>query len=487
MIENLAGVERALRAQAVDRSSTPARRDPTTAPTSGPVAGAPFWVRRLTVATGVLHLSPYGRSPRSATDPDRRRRRLRLTPSGDVGRADHDRVIVVAIVVRVVLHFVIRRVVDQVVNGVKRKQNVDDTQALRRRRSQAVRVVQRTRTLGSVLNNVVDRSSSSPLRCILDPRRDRRRTSTGASRSSRPRSAPASASARRTSSKTCSTASSWSAKTSSASAMSSTSGPATGVVEAVGIRVTQVRDVNGTLWFVRNGEILRVGNLSQGWARVIIDLAVPYDADVDAVQDAMLETRRASSPRDPKWKHAHHRAARDLGHRVGLAEAVVIRLVVKTRSADQGRRRPRAARRGSRRPSTTMGVKLPVAEHVVLTGFEGAASVQGARRPQRTVPDAASVPRGRAPDRASRRMTSRDPDAGAADGLERRASTPIPVTLRIGRRAATPRRATSGQQVGGRPTFEKLVRALLRGRRAPTRCCWPMYPEQPTSRARSSG
>ena len=59
-------------------------------------------------------------------------------------------------------------------------------------------------------------------------------------------------------------------------------GEANGVVEAVGIRITQVRDVNGTLWFVRNGEIMRVGNKSQGWARVIIDLPAPYDSDVDA-------------------------------------------------------------------------------------------------------------------------------------------------------------------------------------------------------------
>lgn len=40
-------------------------------------------------------------------------------------------------------------------------------------------------------------------------------------------------------------------------------GEANGVVEKVGLRVTQVRDVSGTLWYVRNGEVLRVGNSSQ--------------------------------------------------------------------------------------------------------------------------------------------------------------------------------------------------------------------------------
>lgn len=40
-------------------------------------------------------------------------------------------------------------------------------------------------------------------------------------------------------------------------------GEASGTVENVGLRVTQIRDVTGTLWYVRNGEILRVGNSSQ--------------------------------------------------------------------------------------------------------------------------------------------------------------------------------------------------------------------------------
>ena len=39
-------------------------------------------------------------------------------------------------------------------------------------------------------------------------------------------------------------------------------GEASGIVESVGLRITQVRDAKGTLWYVRNGEILRVGNSS---------------------------------------------------------------------------------------------------------------------------------------------------------------------------------------------------------------------------------
>jgi moderate conductance mechanosensitive channel len=39
---------------------------------------------------------------------------------------------------------------------------------------------------------------------------------------------------------------------------------ASGVVESVGLRVTRLRDDDGTVWYVRNGEVLRVGNFSQG-------------------------------------------------------------------------------------------------------------------------------------------------------------------------------------------------------------------------------
>ena len=54
-------------------------------------------------------------------------------------------------------------------------------------------------------------------------------------------------------------------------------GEAIGTVEHVGLRVTRVRDVDGTVWYVRNGEILRVGNQSQNWARTVLDVNVSYE------------------------------------------------------------------------------------------------------------------------------------------------------------------------------------------------------------------
>jgi small-conductance mechanosensitive channel len=66
-------------------------------------------------------------------------------------------------------------------------------------------------------------------------------------------------------------------------------GEATGTVEAVGLRVTRLRDVQGTVWYVRNGEILRVGNQSQNWARTVLDIPVALDQDLHRVQDVLRD------------------------------------------------------------------------------------------------------------------------------------------------------------------------------------------------------
>ncbi|MEY4434633.1 MAG: hypothetical protein RIR16_673 [Actinomycetota bacterium] len=67
-------------------------------------------------------------------------------------------------------------------------------------------------------------------------------------------------------------------------------GAANGVVESVGLRVTQVRDVSGTLWYVRNGEILRVGNQSQGLSRAVIDVSVTANASVIETKSVLEKT-----------------------------------------------------------------------------------------------------------------------------------------------------------------------------------------------------
>jgi small conductance mechanosensitive channel len=66
-------------------------------------------------------------------------------------------------------------------------------------------------------------------------------------------------------------------------------GEASGTVEAVSLRVTRLRDVNGTVWYVRNGEIPRVGNMSQNWARSVLDVGIGYHEDLAKVRRVLQE------------------------------------------------------------------------------------------------------------------------------------------------------------------------------------------------------
>ncbi|WP_344979718.1 mechanosensitive ion channel family protein [Streptosporangium fragile] len=66
-------------------------------------------------------------------------------------------------------------------------------------------------------------------------------------------------------------------------------GPAVGTVEAVTLRITRLRDIDGRVWYIRNGTITRVGNESQGWSRATVDVSVAYTSDVPAVRDLLKE------------------------------------------------------------------------------------------------------------------------------------------------------------------------------------------------------
>lgn len=68
-----------------------------------------------------------------------------------------------------------------------------------------------------------------------------------------------------------------------------TTGDVSGVVEDITLRITKVRDASGMMWYIRNGEILRVGNVSQGYSTGLIDVPVAYDADVVLVSQILAQ------------------------------------------------------------------------------------------------------------------------------------------------------------------------------------------------------
>jgi small-conductance mechanosensitive channel len=110
---------------------------------------------------------------------------------------------------------------------------------------------------------------------------------------------------------------------------------ATGTVEAVGLRTTTLRDTHGTVWYVRNGEVMRVGNQSQGFARVVLDVPIEAAADVEAASE-LMRTVAAEVYADPTWSPSFL----DVPHVEGIEsmtlDQTIIRLVAQVRPNDQG-------------------------------------------------------------------------------------------------------------------------------------------------------
>lgn len=76
-------------------------------------------------------------------------------------------------------------------------------------------------------------------------------------------------------------------------------GEAEGTVEHVGLRVTSLRDLHGTLWYCRNGDIQRVGNYSQDFGVAFLEIPVSYTADVDRACTVAIETARQAAAEEP--------------------------------------------------------------------------------------------------------------------------------------------------------------------------------------------
>jgi small conductance mechanosensitive channel len=315
---------------------------------------------------------------------------------GDVGRffvAAGMNLVNIAIVVGVcvgiawALRFVIRRVVARIVSGAKSKAAVDDTQALERSPLAAVRLVQRTRTLGTILQNIINVAlviiALVLVVGIIAPNILASLTLLTAA---------------------IGAGLGFGAQNIVKDVLNGIFivaedqvgigdvvdlGLATGVVEYVSVRITHVRDVNGTLWYVRNGEITRIGNMSQGWSRVIIDLAVPVDAEITEVESAMLAAAQSLAT-DPKWRSRVIEQPEVWGLESVTGDALVIRLVMKTRAGAKDDV-ARELRMRLKHAIDELGLTLPQLNSITLSGLEGAQRVRGAN-PPRTKPTPVAAP-----------------------------------------------------------------------------------------------
>lgn len=111
-------------------------------------------------------------------------------------------------------------------------------------------------------------------------------------------------------------------------------GSATGTVEHVTLRVTRVRDVDGVVWYVPNGEIRRVGNKTQQWAVVNLDVPVAYETEMDLVIGA-LNSAGAALVSDPEVADALLLSPEVLGIESISADRILVRISIRTVATKQ--------------------------------------------------------------------------------------------------------------------------------------------------------
>ncbi|MFI7599030.1 mechanosensitive ion channel family protein [Actinoplanes sp. NPDC049681] len=110
-------------------------------------------------------------------------------------------------------------------------------------------------------------------------------------------------------------------------------GDAVGVVETVGLRVTTVRDMRGVLWYIRNGEIVRVGNKSQGWAMVVIDIPIGFVNSEEAT--AVLRAAALALADEPEHATEFLEPPDVVGVEQMTVDGAVIRTIAKTTADGQ--------------------------------------------------------------------------------------------------------------------------------------------------------
>lgn len=150
-------------------------------------------------------------------------------------------------------------------------------------------------------------------------------------------------------------------------------GDVSGTVEDVRLRVTRIRADNGTQWFLRNGDVSRVGNRTKGWSRAVVDIPIRYDQDVDEAIAALLEAGRVVRATPP-----HSANIMDAPHVDGVEELtpdhLMLRLWVKTVPTRQWEV-ARALRVAARRELAHRGILLAGTDVVPDLTREGQAPV----------------------------------------------------------------------------------------------------------------
>jgi len=134
-------------------------------------------------------------------------------------------------------------------------------------------------------------------------------------------------------------------------------GPAVGTVERFSLRATVIRSLNGTVWHIPNGEITRVGNLSQVWSMALVEVSVAYQTNLDsaiavmtsAAEQVVGEQEFADTVLEPPVVTGVEQLGDD---------GITIRLMVKTSAGAQWALQ-RALRKAVKENFESVGIEIP--------------------------------------------------------------------------------------------------------------------------------
>jgi len=111
-------------------------------------------------------------------------------------------------------------------------------------------------------------------------------------------------------------------------------GTVVGTVEEVSLRITRLRDGDGVVWYLRNGEILRVGNRSQGWSVAVVDVQVGYDEDVTVVS-SIIDGAVAGLDGEKPWSGILMEQPKVTGIESMAAGAITLRVTARVRANER--------------------------------------------------------------------------------------------------------------------------------------------------------
>jgi small conductance mechanosensitive channel len=145
-------------------------------------------------------------------------------------------------------------------------------------------------------------------------------------------------------------------------------GGKSGVVEKMTLRVVVLRDLEGTMHIVPNGEIKTVSNRTRGWARAVLDIGVAYGVDTDRALDVVRDEARRFGE-DPTWSALLDGPLEVPGVEALTDNSVVIRVLVRTRPGSQWNA-GREFRRRMKKRFDAEGIEIPFPQRTVHVRVE---------------------------------------------------------------------------------------------------------------------